>query len=357
MNMELQKEAQRIVDEAVSSGREHSVQFCAYRDGECIIDVFAGRKDFTTSDKVDNHTLFPVYSTSKTVPATAICRLIAQGKISAETPVRDYWKEFAVNGKENTLLLHLLNHSSGLPQRFPEQKTYEFVADWRAMIHVIENCKPDWEPGTKTRYQSLTYGWVTAETIQRVTGMTFRDYALKELFEPAGINDFIFGLTEEEEKRTAEFQVEPGKKPGVHPEIPTICDTLEDLMHAPQIRKAALPGFNGFASARGLAEFYNAILSNLYFDRAMLQDATTSRCPEQYEENALSMFGHGYQLLNQDKTDRGQIFGHHGYGGSGGAADRKRNIAVGFTTSYMGYHPCKLQLFELAGLTGHPAGI
>ena len=31
-------------------------------------------------------------------------RLIEQGKLSAETPVREIWPEFARNGKENTLM-------------------------------------------------------------------------------------------------------------------------------------------------------------------------------------------------------------------------------------------------------------
>ena len=52
MDMKLQTEAQRIVDHAVSSGAEHSVQFCAFRDGECIIDVFAGKKDFTHDELI-----------------------------------------------------------------------------------------------------------------------------------------------------------------------------------------------------------------------------------------------------------------------------------------------------------------
>ena len=119
--MNLQQEAQRIVDEAVANGSENSVQFCAYRDGECIVDVYAGYRDFGKTEKIDSRTLFPIYSTSKGVPATALNRLIEQGVISAETPVREIWPEFAVNGKEETLLLHFLNHTSGLHQRFPEQ--------------------------------------------------------------------------------------------------------------------------------------------------------------------------------------------------------------------------------------------
>ena len=43
--MDLQKEAQRIIDAAVADGSEQSLQFCVYRDGECIIDVCAGWVD------------------------------------------------------------------------------------------------------------------------------------------------------------------------------------------------------------------------------------------------------------------------------------------------------------------------
>ncbi len=168
--MDLQREAQQIVDAAVADGSENSLQFCVYRDGECIIDVCAGWSDFARTKRIDSHTIFPIYSTGKGVPAAALTRLIGEGRVSPDQPVADFWPEFAKNGKEHTLVRHLLNHSSGLRQRFPEQKSYELVADWPYMIHVIEESAPDWEPGTRTRYQSLTYGWVTAELIRRITG-------------------------------------------------------------------------------------------------------------------------------------------------------------------------------------------
>lgn len=346
--MNLQQEAQGIVDEAVANGSENSVQFCAYRDGECIVDVCAGYRDFGKTEKIDSRTLFPIYSTSKGVPATALNRLIEQGVISAETPVREIWPEFAVNGKEETLLLHFLNHTSGLHQRFPEQRTYEFVADWESMIHVIENSAPDWVPGTRTRYQSLTYGWVTAEMIRLLTGKEFRDYAIQELFEPAGITDLIFGMTGETEQRAAEFRLAPGE-PKSH--SISICDPLDDLMRQPCIRRAALPGFNGFASARALAQFYNEILKERYFSRAMLIDATTMRRPEKEPptRKEWNCFGNGY-ALSGPVHDIGEVFGHGGYGGSDALADRGKNLTIGFTAGILGPHPCKGELYHLVGL-------
>lgn len=347
--MDLQKEAQRIVDAAVADGSENSVQFCAFRDGECIVDVWAGWQDFERTRGIDRHTLFPIYSTSKGIPATALNRLIEQGAVSADTPVREIWPEFAVNGKETTRLLHFLNHTSGLHQRFPEQTSYEFVADWESMLHVIENSAPDWIPGTRTRYQSLTYGWVTAEMIRRLTGTTFRDYVKRELFEPAGINDLIFGMTDETEQRAAEFRLAPGE-PKSH--SISICDPLDDLMRQPCIRRAALPGFNGFASAHALAQFYDEILKERYFSRAMLIDATTLRRPEKepLKKKNWDCFGNGYALSGSVR-DIGEVFGHGGYGGSDALADRSKHLTVGFTAGILGPHPCKEKLYRLVGFT------
>ena len=40
--MNLQQEAQRIIDKAVADGSENSLQFCVYKNGECIVNVCAG---------------------------------------------------------------------------------------------------------------------------------------------------------------------------------------------------------------------------------------------------------------------------------------------------------------------------
>ncbi len=348
MNMELQQQAQRIVDEAVAKGEENSLQFSAYRNGECIVDVYAGWVGFDQARPVDRHTIFPVYSTSKGAPAAALTRLIGEGRVSPETPVAEIWPEFACNGKERTLVRHLLNHSSGLRQRFEEQKTYELVTDWPYMIQVIEKSAPDWEPGTQTRYQSLTYGWVTAELIQRITGKSFRDYVMEELFQPAGIEDFWFGTTDEAEQNAAEFKLGPGMAPS---QSISICDPLDVLMRQKCIRRAALPGFNAIASAHALAKFYNAILSGRYFDRKTLDEATELHRPETHPPrlNDFGAFGYGF-ALSGPAGNVGRVFGHGGYGGGDALADKQTGLTIGFTSSIIGAHPCKAKLYALVGM-------
>ena len=346
MDQQLQEQAQEILGAAVADGSENSLQFCVYRDGECIVDACAGWLDFERTRPINTHTVIPVYSTSKGVPAVAMTRLIAQGKLDPNAPVGEIWPKFAKNGKENTRILHLLNHTSGLPQRFAAQKTYELVADWPTMIRAIEECAPDWEPGTQSRYQSLTYGWVTAEIIQRVTGKTFRDYVIEELFEPEGIEDFYFGTTDEAERNAAEIRCEP---PIEHKQGISICDPLDELMRQPCIRRAALPGFNAIASAHALAAFYSAILAERYFPREALREATTLRRPEPGPPTLSQdtpAFGYGFALTGA-VDDVGNVFGHGGFGGSGGLADQKQRLAIGFTNGVLGNHPCKAKLYEL----------
>ena len=61
-------------------------------------------------------TMFPIASISKTVTATAIMRLVEQGKLELAAPVRRYLPEFAVADPAATrdvAIWHLLTHTPG----------------------------------------------------------------------------------------------------------------------------------------------------------------------------------------------------------------------------------------------------
>lgn len=349
--MSLQQQAQEIIDRYIASGSENGLQFCVFSKGKCIVDVHGGFFTFDRKEKIDGDTLFPVYSTTKTVAATAVNILIEKGVVSEDTPVKDIWPEFACNGKEKTLLRHLLNHSSGLPQRFPEQRSFEFLCDWKAMTDVIARVRPDWEPGTRTRYQSLTFGWVTGEIVQRITGKSFKEFITEEIFSKASSRDFYIGMDDESEKRAAEFRLPAEQHNAPRPKYENICDPLDELMRQKLVRRSVHPGFNGFASARGLANFYNDMLNERFFSRAMLERATAMHRPEPEPPtlNSWNTFGNGY-ALSGPVDDVGRVFGHGGFGGSDGLADQKQQLAAGFTCSVLGGHPCKTELFDLVGL-------
>lgn len=65
---------------------------------------------------VDSATLFQFGSTGKTFTATAIMRLVEQGRVDLDAPVRRYVPEFTVADEgvsEKASVLQLLNHTAG----------------------------------------------------------------------------------------------------------------------------------------------------------------------------------------------------------------------------------------------------
>ena len=347
--MDLQKEARSIMQEIKGKYPDIGMQFCLMKKGKVIVNVNEGFASFDKSRKVDDSTLFPIYSTSKIVPGAAITKLIEEGVISPDQKVTDFWPEFGQNGKESTLVRHLLHHTSGVPQRLKAQTSYEAISNWKTMTTAIEEVACDWIPGTKTRYQSLSYGWLTAELIQRATGMSFKDYIIKNL----GFSDeadFVFGLNDNTEKLTSDFKLSNTKEKS---SSFSKCDPLDDLMKEPLIRRMVQPGFNGFASALGLASFMDSVVNEKFFNRQSLLDATSiAHRPEKTAPTCeVKCWGYGF-ALSGPVDNPGLQLGHGGYGGTEVVAHRDNQTVCSFTTNILGEPECvKMKLYALAGIT------
>ncbi|MFA5204441.1 MAG: serine hydrolase domain-containing protein [Lentisphaeria bacterium] len=353
MDRALQSELQRLMDAAVADGSELGCQATLYRHGEIVADAFAGYCDPERTRKVDADTLFPVFSAGKAVASTALNRLVGLGALSYDTPVGDHWPEYAQNGKESTLVRHILNHTTGMRPRLP-LPSVAALTDWQHCCGIIAGLPPDWVPGTKTRYQSTSYTWLAGELIQRVSGRDLQEYLTRELLAPNGIDRLYFGTTAAAEANLAQLQrgADLGKAKGS-----SIWDPVEDLLRHPAVRRACLPGFNCLTNARSLARFYACLLDETFFSRDLLIQATTLQRPAgdgiQLRPGVWELFGHGY-VLSGPQPDLGQVFGHAGYGGAEGLADRKQGLAVAFTKNLLhGEQPLRNTICRLAGIPSH----
>ena len=153
----------------------------AYIDGELAIDIAAG---------VDADTLIHGYSVGKGTAAVLAAFLVERGELGYDTPVAEYWPEFAKHGKEKITVGHVLSHTSGLPF-LPPDITVDTLVDQHAMAELLADRTPEWEPGTATGYQGWTYGHLTAEIVRRATGRTIDEVLRDELTKPLGIEDSL----------------------------------------------------------------------------------------------------------------------------------------------------------------------
>lgn len=142
---------------------------------------------------IDQDTLFLVASVTKTFTATALMRLVAEGKVELSAPVRRYVPEFRLKDQQTAdkiTVLNLLNHTSGLDWRVnidtgEGDDALERYAAKMAEMELIAL------PGTRVSYSQAGYN-LLGRIIEKVTGQTFEQAVAQLLFEPLGLSHSFF---------------------------------------------------------------------------------------------------------------------------------------------------------------------
>src|SRR6516165_2531868 len=203
---QINQAVQVAVDQAISTGGEIGVQVAAYLKGELVVDVWGGLADETSGLKVNGDTLFPVFSVTKAVTATALHIQVERGLIDYDKPICQYWPEFAANGKGNATVRDALTHRTGLPL-MPAGVTPEQMCDWDWMIDALAKMKPVFPPGTTSAYHSYTFGWIIAECVRRTDPKRrpFGRFIQEEICVPIGIDNLFIGIPGAAEPRIAKL--------------------------------------------------------------------------------------------------------------------------------------------------------
>jgi CubicO group peptidase (beta-lactamase class C family) len=134
---------------------------------------------------ITTDTIFPLASISKTVTATAIMRLVEQGRMELNAPVRRYLPEFRVQDEaasRDVTILNLLTHTPGWEGQLP-------VPDWGSatLAHFVSTMRdlPQLAPpGAVWSYNNAGFS-VAGRVIEVVTGKSFQDAVNELVLEPA----------------------------------------------------------------------------------------------------------------------------------------------------------------------------
>ena len=327
---------------------EIGVQVAAYVGDELILEGWAGIADLDAGRPVEASTLFPVFSVTKAVTATALHVQAERGLIDYDAPMARYWPEFAQNGKAAITVEQMLSHRSGVPQ-MPKGSTPERLCDWDWIAREIAALEPLFEPGTLNAYQSYSFGWLAGELVRRTDPKRrgFGDFVREEITEPLGIEDLWIGLPKAALSRGAKLVSDiPERKAASETALslaakPDKGERDDALYNRDDIRMACLPGGGAIGNARSIARFFAMLARGGELDgvrllsRERLSYCTTPRDkaeePDQvlYGGNAVMPMGKGGFWLD------GTVFGggpnvlcHAGLGGSAGFADLETGLAV-----------------------------
>lgn len=373
MPTDVQSAMQRILDRMVEQG-ETGLQLAVWHRGRLVVDAWAG----APGRAIDGRSLFPIYSTGKGIAATAIHILVQRGTLAWDDRVARWWPEFAAHGKAEITLRQCLNHTAGMAM-LHENGAMEDLADWDGMCRRFAAMAPLPAPGSERHYHAISYSWLLGETARRADGRSFARIIDEEIARPLGLTGLHFGVPESEMHRVQDAEAAPPRPPTAPvapvapvapaappaPPRPTdiipsraippwVCP-LEALMNNPAVRRACIPASNGIMDARSIATHYAALIGTVDGVR-LLSDATLDEVLANRpvaNEVGRARFGLGYGLSGPD-ADPGAVFGHGGYGGSNGFADRRHGLAVGFTRSRMNGVGSEELFSELRRLLGCP---
>ena len=146
---------------------------CVYHRGRCVVDLWGGVQNRHGAPWMHD-TMAPSFSTTKGVAATLLHIAVSRGLLDYDDRVAQHWPEFGQAGKESISVRQVLAHQSGLYHIRQMIDRADRMLDWDYMIQAIERAQPIHEPGTRTGYHGLTFGYIVGEILQRVTGRRSR---------------------------------------------------------------------------------------------------------------------------------------------------------------------------------------
>lgn len=332
------------------------------RHGDVVADLWGGLADHRSGRPWREDTTSVIFSCTKGLMAVLAARFAERGELDYLEPVASYWPEFAQRGKEKILVRDVLAHRSGLsalrrPLSPPD------VLNWETVTTALAEQAVLWEPGTGYAYHALTHGWLVGEVLRRISGRPVSELFAEELARPLGADAWI-GSPRSQDHRVAHLWAgdsltahvagqRAARTPGV-PDWPDLAMTLggafpselvspDEGFNSPRVRAAEIPGAGGVATARALAAFWSAAVTETEGVRLLSERILRQALAVQTEGEPVfpapppwPRWGMGFQL---DSGARRYLtpdgFGHDGAGGQVAFAEPGLKIGFAFLTNQM----------------------
>ncbi|OSC40232.1 serine hydrolase domain-containing protein [Mycobacterium decipiens] len=321
-----------------------------YIAGRPVVDVWTGWSDRAGTEFWTADTGAMVFSATKGVASTVIHRLADRGLLSYETPVAEYWPEFAANGKGDITVHDVMRHRSGLSHLKGVTKTE--LMDHLLMERRLAASAPDHLRGVQA-YHALTYGWLLSGLARAVTGQGMRELIRQEVARPLKTDGLHLGRPPAgSPTKVAQILLPQSKLPT--PIFNFIAPKVAGLpfsggfgaMYFPGVKSLVqgdtpfldgeVPGANGVVTGRALAKMYGALANDgridgkKYLSKELVRGLTGR--PRIAWPDANLVLPMPFHLGYHESPVPGVLngFGHVGLGGTLGWADPDTASSFGF---------------------------
>jgi CubicO group peptidase (beta-lactamase class C family) len=192
---------------------EKNTQLCVYHKGNKVVDLWAKHQD---EEKFTADSIVNVFSSGKSLEAIAIASLVGQGLLRYEAKIKEYWPEFAAQGKSSLTIADMMRHEAGMAAFDTSIAPKDLLPDnlkKNTIGSIIEEHRQQYpESGNKREYHAITRGWIVNEVFRRVdpAGRTIGEFLREDISIPLQADAHIGVKQDDLDRRTAFIAVPLG---------------------------------------------------------------------------------------------------------------------------------------------------
>ena len=282
------------------------------KGGNIVWNNHFGYANINENTLVDENTMFILSSASKTITATALMHLFQQDLFMLNDDVADYLP-FDVNHPDYPevpiTFKMLLSHTSGIKDNWNFMPYYNGDSPLELDYYLNQYFTPegdfydsdlnftDYTPGTSFSYSNNGVALIGL-LVEEISGQSFDEYCIENIFDPLGMDDAYWFLSEIENLNKVAFphQLAPG--------LTSSLSVLENYGYSDY------PAGQLRTTSNNLAKFMITFMNNgMYNGIEILNPETIEIMKTVHYPNAASDQGliWYYRYLNE-----GTVFGHSG---------------------------------------------
>ena len=162
------------------------------KNQQTVFEKSYGLARLNRKEKMSNNTLLNIGSLTKQFTAFCIVQLAERKKCSLQDKLIKYFPDFAVNTGNRVTIQQLLTHSSGIIDHyaFTDTGIVRHATDKDVLNAIKKIDSTYFAPGTKYRYSNTAY-CLLALIIEKISGMRYKDYIKKNIFDASAMQHSV----------------------------------------------------------------------------------------------------------------------------------------------------------------------
>lgn len=180
---------------------------------------------------------FLIGSVTKVFTAVAVLQLYEQGKVDIDKPVSDYIPDFKIKQRFSDsgpiTIRAVLTHHAGLPSDCYLHKFSKNSHNFNEVLPYLNSQYTTYPVGKIWAYSNLGYA-LLGILVERVSGLTYREYVEKHIFEPLKMNKSGFFDNYSQQSKIAVAYDNSGKQQLEYPILDqpagSIFSTVNNMM-------------------------------------------------------------------------------------------------------------------------------